>query len=79
MLRPFKIFFIAAGLLTLAACSQHQPAPIEDHSASGIKRQLSSDGNYYVRTGDTIYAIAFNFDVDPRDLAEWNGIASFFY
>jgi len=60
----------------LAACGHHQPAPIEEYSASGIKRQLSADGNYYVRTGDTLYAIAFNFNVDPRDVAEWNEIPS---
>ena len=64
------------SIVLLAACSHQQPAPIEEHSASGIKRQLSSDGNYYVRTGDTLYSIAFNFDVDPRDVAQWNEIPS---
>ena len=62
-------------VLTLAACSDHQPAPVEEYSASGVKRQLSSDGSYHVRTGDTLYAIAFNFDVDPIDVARWNDIS----
>ena len=66
----------AVCMMLLAGCGHHQPAPIEEHSESGIKRQLSSDGNYYVRTGDTLYAIAFNFHVDPRDLAKWNDIRS---
>jgi lipoprotein NlpD len=71
-----------AGILALicavilAACSDHQPAPIQEYSASGVKRELSSDGSYHVRTGDTLYAIAFNFDVDTRDVARWNDISS---
>jgi lipoprotein NlpD len=71
-----KIFLPGICLVLLAGCGHHQPAPIEEHSASGIKRQISSDGSYYVRTGDTLYAIAFNFHVDPRDVAQWNGISS---
>jgi len=71
-----NIFLPGICLALLAGCGHHQPAPIEEHSASGIKRQISSDGNYYVRTGDTLYAIAFNFHLDPRDVAQWNGISS---
>lgn len=41
-----------------------------------VKRQLNSDGTYYVRSGDTLYAIAFGYDVDPQDVAKWNGISS---
>jgi lipoprotein NlpD len=72
----FNISLLIVSIILLAACGHHQPAPIEEYSASGIKRQLSADGNYYVRTGDTLYAIAFNFNVDPRDVAEWNEIPS---
>ena len=71
-----KTSLLAVILLMLTACGHHQPAPIEEHSASGIKRQISSDGNYYVRAGDSLYAIAFNFNADPRELAQWNGITS---
>jgi len=71
-----KISIIVIYLLILTACGHHQPAPIEEHSASGIKREMSEDGHYYVRTGDTLYAIAFNFNVDPSELARWNGVSS---
>lgn len=74
--KQHKIFLSAICLLLLWSCGHHQPAPIEEYSASGIKRQLSEDGNYYVRTGDTLYAIAFNFHVDVRDVAGWNGLSS---
>ncbi len=31
---------------------------------------------YTVRSGDTLYAIAWHFGVDHRDLARWNGLGS---
>lgn len=31
---------------------------------------------YTVRKGDTLYAIAWRFDLDQRDLAAWNGLGS---
>ena len=37
--------------------------------------QLTRDGYYRVRRGDSLYAIAFNFGLDWRDIANWNGIA----
>lgn len=65
------------SLLVLAtACSYHPPAPIEEHSSSIVKRQLNSDGSYYVRKGDTLYAIAFGYGLDPKDVAKWNGIST---
>jgi lipoprotein NlpD len=35
---------------------------------------LQADGNYLVRKGDTLYAIAFRFGRDYREIARWNGI-----
>ncbi len=56
----------AAGLLLaallLAGCG-HQATRWE-HEA------------YTVRAGDTLYAIAWHFGVDHRDLARWNGLGS---
>lgn len=63
-------------LLMLSGCSYHPPAPIEEHSAGIITRQLASDGSYYVRKGDTLYGIAFSYGLDTKDLASWNGISS---
>lgn len=63
-------------LLLLTACSHHQPAPVEEQSASSTKSQVSADGSYLVGRGDTLYAIAFKYDVDPHDVAQWNDISS---
>ncbi len=60
----------------LSACNHNLPAPVEDQSSAKVKRQLNSDGTYYVRSGDTLYAIAFNYNVDVRNVAAWNGISS---
>lgn len=60
----------------LSACNHNLPAPVEDQSSAMVKRQLNSDGTYYVRSGDTLYAIAFNYNVDVRNVAAWNGISS---
>lgn len=62
-------------LTMLASCHRHRPAPVEDHSASQVKRQLNADGNYSVRPGDTLYAIAFSYGLDHREVAAWNRIA----
>lgn len=57
--------FLALGLvaLLLTAC------------ASALRWEGGSrDGQYEVRSGDTLYSIALRHDVDYRDLARWNGI-----
>lgn len=64
------------GLALLSGCSYHPPAPIEEQSDAMVKRQLNSDGTYYVRSGDTLYAIAFAYGADPRNVAKWNEISS---
>lgn len=57
-------FFLAAVLLvvTLAACS-----------SSG--KQWDPD-DYTVKSGDTIYAIAWRYELDPEEFSAWNGISS---
>ncbi len=67
---------VAAYLVSLSACSYHPPAPIEEQSDTMVKRQLNADGTYDVRSGDTLYAIAFSYGADTRNLAKWNGISS---
>jgi len=67
---------IAVCLVLLSACSYHPPAPIEEQSDTMVKRQLNADGTYDVRSGDTLYAIAFSYGVDTRTLAKWNGVSS---
>ena len=67
---------LVLSFVLVSACAYHPPSPIEEHSSGMVKRQLNSDGTYYVRSGDTLYAIAFGYDVDPQDVAKWNGISS---
>jgi len=71
-----RVILLVFCLVLVTGCSHHQPAPVEEHSNTQLKRQLNSNGSYSVRSGDTLYAIAFNFDVDARKLAQWNGISS---
>jgi lipoprotein NlpD len=60
----------------LSGCGYHPPAPIDEQSNAMVKRQLNSDGTYYVRSGDTLYAIAFGYGLDPMSIAKWNDISS---
>ncbi|MGD9021737.1 MAG: peptidoglycan DD-metalloendopeptidase family protein [Lysobacterales bacterium] len=73
-----RLVLLAAviALIALPACSTHQPAPVEEQSDLVGKRRLNQDGSYSVREGDTLYAIAFHYGMDPQDIARWNGIAS---
>lgn len=73
MMRNLLILLL---LTLLLGCGYHPPAPIEEQSNAMVKRQLNSDGTYYVRSGDTLYAIAFGYGLDPMDVAAWNGISS---
>ncbi|HSM69750.1 MAG TPA: peptidoglycan DD-metalloendopeptidase family protein [Xanthomonadales bacterium] len=60
-------------LAVLTSCSSAPPAPVYDRSVAPAGA-LEADGRYRVRRGDTLYAIAFRFGLDHRDLARWNGI-----
>ena len=65
------------SLLLLEGCHRHHrsPPPAKS-SATIVKRQLNDDGSYYVRKGDTLYAIAFSYGLDPMDVAKKNRISS---
>ena len=71
-----RVMLAGVFLLLASACSYHPPAPIEEHSGAMVKRQLNSDGSYYVRAGDTLYGIAFSYGLDHREVARWNNISS---
>lgn len=65
------------SLLLLQGCHRHhRPPPSAKSPASIVKRQLNDDGSYYVRKGDTLYAIAFSYGLDPMEVARKNGISS---
>jgi len=61
-------------LLLLAGCTSQRP-PI---SPVANETQLAGaiPDRYTVRTGDSLYMIAMEFDLDYRDLAAWNGITA---
>ncbi len=69
-----------ALLLCLAAWALHGcgPAwsPVDTRPAGSSAYELTADGRYRVRRGDSLYTIAFTFGLDWRDLAEWNAIGS---
>lgn len=73
---PALALLLLGVLLFLPACSPNPPAPVEDYSSFPDKRRLNADGSYFVRSGDTLYAIAFNYGMDPQDVAKWNAISS---
>jgi len=65
-------------LFSLPGCQlKYRPAKAADLPEQGIvKRQLNADGSYYVRRGDTLYAIAFSYGLDAMEVAKLNGISS---
>jgi len=71
------ILMLVVGSLVLSGCHRHhRSAPVSKPQSTIVKRQLNSDGSYYVRSGDTLYAIAFSYGLDPMEVARKNGIYS---
>ncbi|MEQ1661128.1 MAG: peptidoglycan DD-metalloendopeptidase family protein [Thiobacillus sp.] len=48
----------------------------EPPRASALQMIASSNGLHTIQRGDTLYAIAFVNNLDPRDLASWNTLES---
>ena len=62
----------AVAALAVPACTPHSRAPVADRSAA---TQVSVRPNTYtVRRGDSLYAIAWRYQLDYRDLAATNNI-----
>lgn len=64
--------------LLLFACSS-PPAPVEDRSVSSGSATSSRkvhNGIYRVNRGESLYSIAFNYGLDWKDIARWNGVGS---
>jgi lipoprotein NlpD len=51
---------IAVLVLTLAGC--------------GIPRYVPDPNTHIVRSGETLFSIAWRYDKDPKDVARWNGL-----
>lgn len=68
---------LLAICLGLAACAgPSYKAPVVDRlPARSLSSQVSPDGYYTVKPGDTLYSIALDFGLDWRDLARANGLS----
>lgn len=55
-----RVLAVSALLLALSACSNHNWDP----------------DDYPVSSGDTIYSIAWKYELDPFELARWNNLSS---
>jgi lipoprotein NlpD len=65
----FRFQFVWLVLLLLQACGSSQVrAPVGDHS----DRPVLNPGYHQVRTGDTLYSIAWQYGYSVRELASWN-------
>jgi len=65
---------LALLLACLVSACRTNPAPGAKRISGQTSYQLTKDGHYRVRKGDTLHAIAFNFGLDWRDIASWNHI-----
>jgi lipoprotein NlpD len=83
-------WILAAGVLAIAGCATHRPAPIEDRALGrGEPPRIAASGRaepsiaaaepppaatYTVKRGDTLHQIALDNGLDYRELAGWNNI-----
>ena len=68
-----QVLLLILALSLLAACST-PPAPVEDRSIARVSQHAVPEGFYRVSRGDSLHSIAFNYGLDWRDIARWNGI-----
>ena len=77
------ILLLGLVSLLLGACTSTWRAPMENRSAghtrvapaaSRTPRRMHNATHYRVRTGDTLFSIAWRSNRDFRQLARWNGI-----
>ena len=61
-------------LASLTACNKSW-TPGDSRQADRSGYEMTQDGYYRVRRGDSLHAIAFNFGLDWRDIARWNTIS----
>ena len=57
-----------ACVVALAGCAGGRPAPVKDHSHG-----VAQPTHRVVRSGDTLYSIAWDVGLDFQTLARWNG------
>lgn len=68
---------VAPAWLLLAGCAPLAPAPVdqrEQRAEPSPGRAVVVPTVYQVRSGDTLYSIAFRYRLDWREIAAWNRI-----
>ncbi|MFA6972420.1 MAG: peptidoglycan DD-metalloendopeptidase family protein [Gallionella sp.] len=76
MKRIFAGLFVVSLLAGCASSGKHAPV-VERGTAAKAVKPTEKDWRpkvHVVQRGDTLYAIAFNYGLDPRELAEQNAI-----
>lgn len=75
MKRAYYFFIVVFLAFFLAGCGlnkKHGPAPV----INGWNKDSAKRHAYIVQKGDTLYSIAWAFDMDFRDLAKINGLSA---
>lgn len=68
---------VLAAVVATVGCAPMAPAPVEDRASRRAPAPVSPTtvpAVYQVRSGDTLYSIAFRYGIDWRDIAAWNRI-----
>ena len=66
-----KVWFISAVLLLLTACSSRYQAPVDQ---AGDPLFLNAGRQHLVNQGETLYAVAWMYDLDFNALARANNL-----
>ncbi|MGM0521035.1 MAG: peptidoglycan DD-metalloendopeptidase family protein [Pseudomonadota bacterium] len=70
-----KVLMMSALALAVAGCANQQGAGPQVRDLSDARQAVESTPQYTVEAGDTLYGIAWEHDMDYRDLAALNDIA----
>ena len=73
----FRTLVVVLLSVMLVACASSRVVNREGSRATAPSRAAAAaprDGTYVVRTGDTLYGIAFRHGLDYRQVAQWNRI-----
>ncbi len=69
-----RIVLIAVVVAGVASCARYNKAPVESRPHGRSSVPIPMPAYYRVRRGDTLFEIAWRYNLDFRRLAEWNGI-----
>ena len=69
-----KVFMISALALAIAGCANQQSGSPQVRDLSDARQAVESSPQYTVKAGDTLYGIAWQHNMDYRQLAAMNNI-----